>query len=407
MNSPRAPEKWLSLIGIGEDGIEALSPAARTLLAQAQLIVGGARHLALAGPLGAETMTWPSPLAGAIPKILARRGTPVCVLASGDPFFFGVGTLIGSHVPAVEMNCLPAPSAFSLAAARLQWSLQDCGLISLHGRELERIIPALQPRARLLCLSWDETTPRRLAKLLCEKGLGQSRIVVMEAMGGPRERLRKTTAEAFAIDSIDPLNLVALEITETAQSHIVPLAKGLADSWFATDGQLTKREVRAITLSSLAPKRGELLWDVGAGSGSIAIEWLLCDPANRAIAIETRADRADRILANAAALGVPQLEVVTGTAPAAFTDLPQPQAIFVGGGASDPKLLDAAFAALAPGGRLVVNAVTLETEAELSRRFKALGGELLRIEISRADPIGGFHGWRPARPVTQWAVTKR
>ncbi len=407
MTSPAAPEKWLSLIGIGEDGIEALSPAARTLLAQAQLIVGGARHLALAGPLGTETMTWPSPLAGAIPKILARRGTPVCVLASGDPFFFGVGTLISSHVPAVEMNCLPAPSAFSLAAARLQWSLQDCGLISLHGRELERIIPALQPRARLLCLSWDETTPRRLAKLLCERGLGQTRVVVMEAMGGPRERLRKTTAEAFAINSIDPLNLVALEIAETAQSRIVPLANGLADTWFATDGQLTKREVRAITLSSLAPKRGELLWDVGAGSGSIAVEWLLCDPANRAIAIEARADRADRILANAAALGVPQIEVVTGTAPAAFADLPQPQAIFVGGGASDPKLLDAAFAALAPGGRLVVNAVTLETEAELSHRFKAQGGELLRIEISRADPIGGFHGWQPARPVTQWAVTKR
>lgn len=406
MTSPPVSAKWLSLIGIGEDGVEALSPAARALLAQAQLVVGGVRHLALAGKLEAETMTWPSPLAGAIPKILARRGTPVCVLASGDPFFYGVGGLLSGHVPAGEMNCLPAPSAFSLAAARLQWSLQDCCLVSLHGRDFERIIPALQPHARILCLSWDETTPPRLAKLLCERGLGQSRIVAMEAMGGPRERLRSSTAEAFAIDAIDPLNLVALEIAANEQSRIVPVASGLADAWFETDGQLTKREVRAITLSSLAPKRGELLWDVGAGSGSIAIEWLLCNPANRAIAIEARADRASRILRNAAALGVPHIEVITGVAPAAFAALPQPQAIFVGGGASDAKLLDAAFAALAPGGRFVVNAVTLETEAELGRRFKAQGGDLVRIEIARADPIGGFYGWHPARPVTQWSVTK-
>jgi precorrin-6B C5,15-methyltransferase / cobalt-precorrin-6B C5,C15-methyltransferase len=407
MTSPPAHEKWLSLIGIGEDGIDALSPAARALLAQAHLVVGGTRHLALAGKLDAETMTWPSPLASAIPKILARRGTPVCVLASGDPFFYGVGTLLSGHVPAGEMTCLPAPSAFSLAAARLHWSLQDCCLMSLHGRELERIIPALQPRARLLCLSWDEATPRHLAKLLCERGFGQSNIVVMEAMGGPRERLRSSTAEAFAIDAIDPLNLVALEIAATAQSRVVPLASGLADDWFETDGQLTKREVRSITLSSLAPRRGELLWDVGAGSGSIAIEWLLCDPANRAIAIEARTDRANRILHNAAALGVPHIEIVTGTAPGAFVTLPQPQAIFVGGGASDPTLLDAAFAVLAPGGRLVVNAVTLETEAELVRRFKVQGGDLVRIEIARADPIGGFYGWHPARPVTQWSVTKK
>jgi precorrin-6B C5,15-methyltransferase / cobalt-precorrin-6B C5,C15-methyltransferase len=400
-------EKWLSLIGIGEDGIEGLTPAVRTLLAQAHLVVGGARHLALAGPLSAETVTWPSPLADAIPKILARRGTPVCVLASGDPFFYGIGTLLSGHVKPQEMQCFPAPSAFSLAAARLQWSLQDCCLMSLHGREFERIIPALQPHAKILCLSWDETTPPRLAKLLCERGFGQSRIVVMEAMGGPRERTRATTADAFALDAIDPLNLVALEIVATAQSRILPVANCLADSWFETDGQLTKREVRAVTLSSLAPRRGELLWDIGAGSGSIAIEWLLSDPANHAIAIEARAERASLIRRNAENLGVPHIEIITGTAPEAFATLPRPQAIFVGGGASDANLLDAAYAALPPGGRLVVNAVTLETEAELIRRFKAQGGELLRIEISRADSLGSFETWRPALPVTQWSVTKR
>jgi precorrin-6B C5,15-methyltransferase / cobalt-precorrin-6B C5,C15-methyltransferase len=406
MTSPPC-EKWLSLIGIGEDGIEALSPAARRLLAQAHLVVGGARQLALAGPHSAETMTWPSPLADAIPEILAQRGSPVCVLASGDPFFYGVGTLLSAHVKPQEMRCFPAPSAFSLAAARLNWSLQDCCLMSLHGRGFERIIPSLQPGGKILCLSWDETTPPRLAKLLCQRGLGQSRIVVMEAMGGQRERVRVSTAEAFSMEGIDPLNLVALEIAATAQSHILTVASGLADSWFETDGQFTKREVRAVTLSSLAPRRGELLWDVGAGSGSIAIEWLLSDPANRAIAIEARADRASLISRNAASLGVPHIEIITGTAPEAFATLPRPQAIFVGGGASDATLLDAANAALAPGGRLVVNAVTLETEAELARRCKAQGGELVRIEIARAEPLGSFHAWRPALAVTQWAVTKR
>jgi len=402
-----ATEKWLSLIGIGEDGANGLSPAARMLLAQAEFVVGGARHLALAGKLDAETMTWPSPLADALPKILERRGAPVCVLASGDPFFYGVGALIAAHVPAQEIECVPAPSAFSLAAARLCWSLQDCRLISLHGRDFERIIPALQPGAKILCLSWDETTPPRLAKLLCERGLGQSKIIVIEAMGGPRQRLRECAAEAFAIAKIDPLNLVALEISADAQSRITPVTNGLADDWFENDGQITKREVRAVALSALAPRRGELLWDVGAGSGSIAIEWLLADPANRAIAIEARAERAERILRNAKALGAPQIEILNAAAPVAFVGLPRPDAIFVGGGASDKSLLDAAFAALAPGGRLVVNAVTLETEAELIARFKAHGGDLIRIEIARADPIGGFYGWRPARPITQWSVTKR
>jgi precorrin-6Y C5,15-methyltransferase (decarboxylating) len=399
-------EKWLSLIGIGEDGIEALTPAARKLLAQAQLIVGGARHLALAAPLAAQTMIWPSPIAAAIPQILARRGFPVCVLASGDPFFYGIGGLLSTHVGPDEMQCVPAPSAFSLAAARLLWSLQDCCLVSLHGREFERIIPALQPGAKILSLSWDETTPPRLAKLLCERGLGLSRIVVMEAMGGPRERMRTSSAETFSMEGIDPLNLVAIEIAATAQSRILPVVSGLADSWFETDGQLTKREVRAVALSTLAPRRGELLWDAGAGSGSIAIEWLLCDPANRAIAIEARADRASRIARNALRLGVPHLEIITGTAPEVFANLPRPNAIFIGGGASNTHLLDKAFAVLPQGGRLVVNAVTIETEAELISRFKAQGGDLLRIDIARANPLGSYHGWRPALPVTQWSVTK-
>lgn len=406
------PEKWLSLIGIGEDGVESLSPAARGLLAQARFVVGGARHLALArldgpGAKSPETMIWPSPLTSALPAILARRGEPVCVLATGDPFFYGIGALLAAHVPLHEMQCLPAPSAFSLAAARLHWSLQDCRLVSLHGRAFERIIPDLQPGARIFCLSWDETTAPRLARLLCDRGLGRSNVIVLEAMGGARERIRSRPAEAFDLTEIDPLNLVAIEVRADAGSRILPLGAALSDDWFETDGQLTKREARAIALSALQPRRGELLWDVGSASGSIAIEWLLRNPSGRAIAIEARTDRAERILRNAKALGTPQLEIIAGTAPAAFAGLPGPQAIFVGGGGSDEALLDAAFAALEPGGRFVVNAVTLETEAVLIRRRKALGGELVKIDIARADPLGAFHGWRPAMPVTQWAVTKQ
>jgi precorrin-6B C5,15-methyltransferase / cobalt-precorrin-6B C5,C15-methyltransferase len=406
MTGPHS-EKWLTLIGIGEDGAEALSPAARKLIAQAQLVVGGARHLALAGPLACETLVWPSPVTDAIPAILARRGSPVCVLCSGDPFFYGIGTVLAAHAGRNEIQCLPAPSAFGLAAARLCWSLQECGLISLHGRAFERIIPRFQPGAKILCFSWDETTPPRLASLLCARGFGATRMIVLEAMGGPRERIRETLASAFAMEKIDPLNVTALDIPPIDPALFLPRTSGLADSWFTTGGQLTKREVRAITLSSLAPRCGELLWDVGAGSGSIAIEWLLADPANRAVAIEERADRVEIIARNAKNLGVPQLEIVHAKAPEAFAKLPRPQAIFVGGGVQNAGLIDAAYAALRSGGRLVANAVTLETEAELIGWHKRLGGEFTRIEISRASALGSFHTFRPALPVTQWSINKR
>src|SRR5271166_6331752 len=250
MTAGPAPLKpWLFLIGIGEDGVDGLIPAARKLLAQARFVVGGARHLDLAGPLEADSMIWPSPISGAMPQILARRGEPVCVLASGDPFFYGVGALLSAHVEADEMLCVPAPSAFSLAAARLRWSLQDCALISLHGRDFERVIPALQPGAKILCLSWDERTPPRIANLLYEKRLGQSTITVMEAMGGERERIHSCAAGAFDWTDIDPLNLVAIDVMLEPRSSFIPLGVGLDDTLFEHDGPLTKRNVRAITLS--------------------------------------------------------------------------------------------------------------------------------------------------------------
>ena len=399
-------QPWLALIGIGEDGRAGLSPHAQRLLDEASLVVGGRRHLALAQPLAAETLAWPSPLQEAIPIILARRPQKVCVLASGDPFFYGVGSLISAALPPQEMICLPAPSSFSLAAARLGWALQSCRLVSLHGRALARIIPDLQPGAKILALSWDATTPKKLAELLCARGFGGSAIYVLQAMGGARERIVCHRAADFAEDGIDPLNLVALDIVADEHSRVLPLGSGLAESWFETDGQITKRQVRAVTLSALAPRRGDLLWDIGAGSGSVAIEWLLLDPMNRAIAVEANADRAARIRRNAEALGVPQLEIIAGEAPQALSGLSRPDAIFIGGGAEKAGLLDEAYAALLPGGRFVANAVTIETQAELMRRFKRQGGELITIDIGHAEPLGGFHGFRPARPIMQWTMVK-
>lgn len=404
MNSPLQP--WLSIIGLGEDGLEGLTPAARNRLAQACLVVGGKRHLALAGDFPGERLAWPSPPEAAFPDILARRGQPVCVLASGDPFFYGIGSLLMQHVPAEEMLCLPSPSAFSLAASRLGWAQQDCSLLTLHGRPLERIIPHLQPGARILVLSWDGTTPARLAALLTARGMGRSILAVLENIGGPRERIRRSIASQFDLSDIDPLNTIALELVADDQARIIPRTGSLPDDWFEHDGQITRREMRAVTLSALAPRRGELLWDIGAGSGSVSIEWMLADPANRAIAIERDPVRVARIGRNALSLGVPDLQIVEGPAPDILRGLPQPDAIFIGGGATCDGVLDAAWSALAPRGRLVVNAVTIETQAELTRRFTSLGGELLSFNFARADRIGGFHGWRAAMPVVQWSVIK-
>ncbi len=396
---------WLSILGVGEDGREGLSNAARQVLDTAELVVGGARHLRLVQPIAARTLTWPSPLADAYAMILERRGRPTCVLASGDPFHYGVGAEFARLVPAEEIVCCPLPSAFSLAAARLGWSLPDCECLSLHGRALERVIPYLQPQARILALSWDGATPGRLAALLTERGFGSSTVTVLEAMGGPRERIRRTCAAGFDLAGIDPLNTAAIEVAAVREARVVTLAPGLDDAWFENDGQLTKAEIRAVTLAALAPRAGQLLWDVGAGSGSVGIEWCLRHRRNRCIAIEQHPHRAARIRRNAVALGVDALDVVVGCAPEAFAPLPAPDAVFIGGGAG-PALFETAWASLMPGGRLVVNAVSLETEVLLADLFARHGGILRRIAISRAEPLGRLHGWRMALPITQWAATK-
>lgn len=398
---------WLGLIGIGEDGIDGLSPRARAFLGSAESVYGGKRHLALAAPLiKGEAIAWPSPLKAAVPDILARRGRKTAVLASGDPFWFGVGSLLAEEAGPGAFIAFPTPSSFQLACARLGWPLQHTITLSFATRPLPTLWRELQPGARLLALSRDRTTPGKLAAMLTERGFGGSEMVVLEALGGPRERIRATRAQAFAFTDIDDLNLTAITLRASPGARIIPRAPGLPESLFEHDGQITKREIRAAALAALVPYRGALLWDVGAGSGAVAIEWMLADPANRAIAIERDAARAARIQRNAAALGVPALEVREGEAPAAFAGLPRPDAVFIGGGGRDPHLLEAALAALLPGGRLVVHAVALETEAVLYDAYRRWGGEMVRIGVERLEPLGGLHGFRPAMRVLQWTLIK-
>jgi precorrin-6Y C5,15-methyltransferase (decarboxylating) len=401
--------RWLSVIGIGEDGVAGLSSAAQALIASAELVVGGKRHLDLADSLiRGRRLAWPSPIGDALPEIARHRGRPVVVLASGDPFHYGVGDLLMRAVPAVETLCLPHPSSFSLAAARLGWSLQAVALVSLHGRALEAVVRHLHPGARVLALSWDGDTPRQLAGLLVARGMGQSRLTVLESMGGPRERMRQATAAGFDLADVAGLNTIALEVEASPGAAVVELAPGLDDGLFENDGQLTKREVRAATIAALGPRWGELLWDVGLGAGSVAIEWLLRHPSLRAIGIEDRPERAARAARNAAALGTPDLRIVQKRAPEGFADLPAPDAVFLGGGLSDPGVFDAAWSHLKPGGRLVANAVSLQSEARLIELFQHHGGELVRLEVAKAGKAGtgGVFVWRQAAPIVQWRVRK-
>lgn len=390
---------WLTILGVNEDG--ALSIDARRALDGAVLVVGGARHLALAGVAG---QVWSSPLAASLDAIVAARPGPVVVLASGDPYWFGIGTTLAARVPVHERRCIPAASAFTLACARLGWAMQECATLSACGRPLAPLLPLLQPGARILLLSAGADTPAQVAALLVSRGFGLSRLHVLEALGGSEERVRTTTAEGFG-GAVHPLNMLGIEAVAAPGTRALPLTPGLPDALFEHDGQITKSEIRAMTLAALAPRRGERLWDIGAGSGSVGIEWLLRHPANQAVAIERDPVRAARAAGNAAALGVPHLQVALGAVPGALPGLPPPDAVFIGGGARDGAI-DAAWSALPPDGRLVANAITIETEAVLLAAHARLGGTLARLSIERLGTVGGLHAYRPAMTVTQWLAVK-
>jgi precorrin-6Y C5,15-methyltransferase (decarboxylating) len=401
------PAPWLSIVGIGAEGERGLSQAARRCIEQAELVFGGARQLQLVEALVAgRGRAWPTPFSEGVARVLARRGSRTCVLASGDPFYYGVGATLAPHLARGEFECHPAPSSISLAAARLGWPLQDTDVVSLHGRDLNEIVRYLAPERRVLALSWGRETPGELARLLVERGFGRSRLVVLEQLGGPQERVREAHAERFELDAIGDLNLVGLELVAEPEACVLPCRSSLPDAAFETDGQLTKRDVRAVTLSALAPRPGQRLWDIGAGSGSIGIEWMLAHPACRAIAVERDPARCARIASNARRLGVPRLEIVQATAPGGLGELAPPDAVFIGGGASDPALLEEVLRALPRGGRLVVNAVALETQARLLEAHASRGGELCRLSFESAAPLGGMSCLRPALAVLQWRFTQ-
>ena len=393
---------WLTILGLGEDGPDGLPPASLAALENAEIIMGPARHLSLLPALGARQITWPVPFADGVDLLLSLRGQKVVALASGDPFWFGAGTVLSRHLTPDEWVTLPGPSCFSLAASRLGWPLEGTTCLGLHAAPLSRLRPLLAPGARLIVTLRDGGSPSELAQYLAAQGFGDSQLHVMQALGGPRETIARTTASNMPATPgyAHPL-CVAVEVA--GPGDVMPRASGLADDWFDHDGQITKRMVRALTLSTLAPRPGEYLWDIGGGSGSIAIEWLLSHPANQATCIEPHPDRARRIAENAARLGVDRLQVVTGAAPEALAGLDRPDAVFVGGGLSS-AMLDALLP-LGPGPRLVANAVTLETEALLTTAHAQHGGHLARIALSEVRALGSKRGWASPYPIVQWSVT--
>ncbi|MFH9246027.1 precorrin-6y C5,15-methyltransferase (decarboxylating) subunit CbiE [Streptomyces lydicus] len=418
--APADPDR-LTVVGIGADGWAGLPAASRQALCDAEVLIGGARQLALLPDrCTGERVPWPSPLRPAVVGLLATyAGRRVCVLASGDPMFYGIGRTLtevlaesaadsagsaGARHPGLRV--LPHPSSVSYACARLGWPVEDTEVVTLVGRPAENLLRALYDGHRLLVLSAGAGTPAEVAALLRAHGFGPTRMRVLEQLGGERERLTEGLAADWDAPPADPLNVLALDLARAPGTPPLSTVPGLPDTAYEHDGQLTKRHVRAATLAALAPAPGELLWDIGGGSGSIAVEWLRAHRGCRAVSVERDAVRAERIGRNARSLGVPALRVVHGPAPAALAGLPAPDAVFIGGGLTAPGLLDACWEALPPGGRLVANTVTLESEALLADRYRRHGGELVRLAVSHAVPVGGFTGWRQAMPVTQWSAVK-
>lgn len=392
-------DPWLTIIGIGEDGLAGLSDASRKALDRAEVVFGGERHLKLAG-IGGRGKPWPVPFDAT--GVLACRGKLAAVLASGDPFWHGAGASLATHLAPDEWVAHPAPSTFSLAAARLGWPLETTTCLGLHAAPFERLVPLLSRGTRIICLVRDAKAAADLAIWLAVRGWGKSRLWTLSALGGPRERVSESRAASYPAHEVASPLAIAIE-AEGAQG--LSRASGLADDLFKHDGQITKRPVRALALSALAPRPGERLWDIGSGSGSISVEWALAG--GGAVAIEAREDRAANIRDNAATFGLMhRIRIVAGRAPAALAGLEQPDAVFIGGGL-DASMFPAIWQLLPKQTRLVAHAVTLETEALLSELQRHHGGELMRVEISQAAPLGRMRSWEAARPIVQWSTVKK
>ncbi len=393
---------WLTIVGLGEDGLEGLASASQNALKKAKTIWGAKRHIDLLSKDGSEKhRVWPVPFKDGIDEILKLRGQPVVVLASGDPFWYGAGAVLSRHLKPDEWISIPSPSCFSLAASTLGWSLEATKCYGLHAAPFSRLRRGLQCGQNLLVTVRDGAAVDELANYLTDIGFGASTLRVLESLGGPSERFRQTLAKDYALNDVEHPVVVGISALGGPQ---LALSGGQDNTFFANDGQITKRPMRALTLSALAPKAGELLWDIGGGSGSVSIEWLLCHSTTQAIAIEQNETRAQRISENSAALGVDRLRVINGNAPDCLEELEKPDCVFVGGGLND-DLVQYLVGNLAKGTRIVCNAVTLESEALLTKTCHSLGGELLRIELSHAGALGNKHGWKAAYPVVQWSVT--
>ena len=401
-------EKWLSVIGIGEDGLSGLSTGARSLIDNAEIVIGGDRHLAML-PESSEDrrshIVWESPIEKTIQQIISDRGKAVCILASGDPLWFGIGTTLLKRIPIEEVLIIPAPSTFSFICARLGWSINEVETLSLCGRPAALLQTYIYPNAKLLILSSGKETPQLVANILCDRHFNNSKITVLEHLNGTKERIISTVANQFPnFPYFADLNAIAVECIANPEAKTRSRMVGLPDDAYHHDGQLTKREIRAVTLSALAPNAGELLWDVGAGCGSIGIEWMRSHPRCQAIAIEK--SRTHFIADNAIALGTPHLNIIAGAAPEVLQGLPTPDAIFIGGGLTVPNMFETCWENLRSRGRLIANVVTLEGEQKLFQYQQKYGGTLTQISINRAEAIGSFLGWKPMRPVTQWQVIK-
>ncbi|HEX8005657.1 MAG TPA: precorrin-6y C5,15-methyltransferase (decarboxylating) subunit CbiE [Trebonia sp.] len=399
----------IRVIGIGADGWDGVPQRVREIVLHAAVVLGGKRHLAMLPEVpGQRREPWPSPLRDGLPALLASLGDgPVAdggmvVLASGDPLVSGIGTTLIELLGPDAVTIVPTVSSVALARAELGWPAETCAVVSVVGRDPSLVLRELAPGRRVLVLSADERTPGQVARLLAGAGYGASAMTVLGDLGSNHASRISATAETWQATA-PRLTIIALGL---AGPRLGGWVAGLPDDAFEHDGQLTKRDLRASALARLAPAPGEHLWDVGAGAGSVGIEWMRAHPACTATAVEAVPERAARIARNAARLGVPGLRVVTGRAPEALAGLPAPDAIFVGGGATRDGVLDACLAALRPAGRLVVHGVTLQTERILADTYLRHGGELTRVAVETAAPLGSFTGWTPARIVTQWALTR-
>ncbi|MEL6609497.1 MAG: precorrin-6y C5,15-methyltransferase (decarboxylating) subunit CbiE [Pseudomonadota bacterium] len=396
---------WLHVVGIGEDGLDGLTAATRAVVEAAEVIVGGDRHHTLSASITAERVAWPSPFDALIDLLKSHRGRRVVVLATGDPLWFSVGARIGRSIDPGDIVYHPQISAFQLAAARMGWSMADVEQLTVHGRPVEQMIAFIQPDQRLLILTTGAETPAQIARFLTERGFGDSPMTVLAAMGGADEARFDARAKDWD-HAVPAFNTLAVECVAAPDAALLPRVPGLPDDLFHSDGTMTKQEVRAATVAKLMPMRGALLWDIGTGCGSVAIEWMRAARYARAIGIEPRADRRAMAATNALALGTPRLQIIDGAVPDAMAGLDAPDAVFIGGGLS-VETFEAAWDALRPLGRLVANAVTLESEVILQELAQRHGGQLVKIQVHRAEPVGRMTGWRPLMPVTQWSIVKR